>query len=167
MVGFSAAKKLRTFCVISRLSYKLAWARANARQKEKHVRRANPEHPRILDPQYWHSTWGQLITKLAAMDGGPSIESRDGKLFRRRFRVPYPVYCDLVSKCLEKKLFGENAHLETDIAGRKICPVEIKLLAVLRILGRNWNFDDIAKATLMGETTARRANFIVDIFPTR
>ena len=58
---------------------------------------------------------------------------------------------------MEKQLFGANAHLATDIAGRNICPVEIKLLAVLRILGRDWNFDDIAEATLMGETTARRA----------
>lgn len=31
------------------------------------------------------------------------------------------------------------------------------MLSVLRILRRNWNFDDIAEATLMGETTARRA----------
>jgi Plant transposon protein len=37
----------------------------------------------------------------------------------------------------------------TDKAKRNICPIEIKLLAVLRILGRNWNFDDIAEATLM------------------
>ena len=70
------------------------------------------------------------------MDGGPSVESRDGKLIRLRFRVPYPVYSDLISKCLENKLFGENAHLKTDVAGRKTCPVEIILLAVL-ILERN------------------------------
>ena len=59
--------------------------------------------------------------------------------------------------CLEKKLFGLNSDKLTDKAKRNICPIEIKLLAVLRILGRNWNFDDIAEATLMGETTARRA----------
>jgi glucuronate isomerase len=43
---------------------------------------------------------------------------------------------------------------------------------VLRILGRNWNFDDIAEATMMGETTARRAfhifceNFVRDFYGT-
>ena len=60
----------------------------------------------------------------------------------------------------------------SNVANRKLCPVEIKLLAVLRILGRNWNFDDIAEATLMGETTARRAfhtfceNFVREFYST-
>jgi hypothetical protein len=54
------------------------------------------------------------------MDGGPSTESRDGKLVHQLFRVPYPVYSDLVSKCLEKKFFSENANLETDVGRRKI-----------------------------------------------
>jgi hypothetical protein len=61
-----------------------------------------------------------------------------------------------VQKCHEKNLFGENSSKEKDITGRSICPVEIKLLSVLRVLGRNWNFDDIAEATFMGESTARR-----------
>ena len=151
------AKKRKLFDMISRLTNKIAWKRVQSRQEMIKIKRKKSEVPRIHEPNYWQSTWGQLLRKLAAIDGGPSIGSRDGKLFRRRFRVPYPVYCDLVSKCLEKKLFGVNAHLETDVAGRNICPVEIKLLAVLRILGRNWSFDDIAEATLMGETTARRA----------
>ena len=53
--------------------------------------------------------------------------------------------------CVAKRIFGVNSNLDTDVANRDICPVEIKLLAVLRILGRNWNFDDIAEATLMGK----------------
>ena len=47
--------------------------------------------------------------------------------------------------------------MDTDVANWLICPVEIRMLAVLRILGRKWNFDDVAEATLMGETTAKRA----------
>ena len=151
----------------------------SALNKRKRVRRAftlrerkKPEVPRDKHPDYWSSAWGQLIQRLASIVGGPSIDSRDAKLFRRRFRVPYPVYCQLIEMCIERKLFGENAHRESDIASRKICPVEIKLLALLRILGRNWNFDDIAEATLMGETTARRAfhtfceNFVREFYST-
>ena len=119
--------------------------------------RAKPEVERDKNPNYWQSTWGQLVKRLASIEGGPSILSRDGKLFRRRFRVPYQVYCKLVSMCIDKNVFGLNSNLDTDVANRAICPVEIKVLAVLRILGRNWNFDDIAEATSMGETTARRA----------
>ena len=57
-----------------------------------------------------------------------------------------------------KKLFGENSLLKFDDCGSTICPYAIKLLGgVLRILGRNWCCDDVAEATGMGETTARRA----------
>ena len=31
------------------------------------------------------------------------------------------------------------------------------MLAVLRVLGRDWCFDDVAEATLMSETTARKS----------
>ena len=104
------------------------------------------------------------------MVGGPYIGSREGKLFRRRFRVPYDVFCKLVTMSLDKKLFRLNSQKKNYIANRNVCPVEMKLLAVLRILGRNWNFDDIAEATLMGETTARRAfhtfcqNFVKEFY---
>ena len=51
--------------------------------------RAKSDVQRDKHPNYWQSTWGQLVIRLAAIEGGPSIFSRDGKLFRRRFRVPY------------------------------------------------------------------------------
>ena len=136
---------------------KLAGKRKLCLEKKMRSMRSSPEVPRDPNPNFWLSPWGQLIKRLASVTGGPSIGSREGKLFRRRFRVPYDVYCKLVSMCLEKKLFGLNSDKLTDIAKRNICPIEIKLLAVLRTLGRNWNFDDIAEATLMGETIARRA----------
>ena len=129
----------------------------NLRHNNMSLKRSPPDIPRNPNPDYWLSPWGQLLTRFASVVGGPSIGSREGKLFRRRFRVPYDVFCKLVSMSLDKKLFGLNSHKKTDIANRNVCPVKMKLLAVLRILGRNWNFDDIAEATLMGETTARRA----------
>ena len=92
--------------------------------------RAKPEVEREKNPNYWQSTWGQLVKRLASTEGGPFILSRDGKLFRRRFRVPYQVYCKLVSMCIDKDVFGKNSNLHTDLANRAICPVEIKVLAV-------------------------------------
>lgn len=46
----------------------------------KGVKRDQSEWPRNLDPSYWQSTWGQLTTKVAAFDGDPLIDSRNGKL---------------------------------------------------------------------------------------
>ena len=68
---------------------------------------------------YWSTLWGILIRKLGCSNhgAGPCITSRDGKLFRRRFRVPWPVYCDLVKKCREKLVFGPNSLDDFSITG--------------------------------------------------
>jgi hypothetical protein len=121
--------------------------------------RSKREEPRDTKPGFSSTQWGKLITQLKSRnDGaGPCISSREGKLFRRRFRVPLPVYCSLVSKCVDDKLFGPNSNDEKDCCGNEMCPPSIKLLGVLRMLGRNWICDDVAEATGMGESTVRLA----------
>ena len=83
--------------------------------------------PRDRDVNYCSTTWGKLLINLSAIDGGPSITSREGKLFRRRFRVPWDVFCDFVEKSTNSKLFGESAGEKYDFSGRAICPVAIKV----------------------------------------
>ena len=104
---------------------------------------------------FWASTWGKLLKKLTSIENGPSILSREGKLFRRRFRVLWQVYCELVQNCASHKLFGMNSLLKVDMCGAQVCPVEIKLLRGLRMLGRNFCADDVAEATCMDESTVR------------
>ena len=58
--------------------------------------------------------------------------SRDGKLFCRRFRTTHEFFMDLVEK--SKVLFPN--HSINDAAGRKSAPIELKVLGVLRVLGR-------------------------------
>ena len=141
----------------------------NNRSRRKRAISASPRETRL---DYLSSTWGKLLVKLSAIPGGPLISSREGKLFRRRFRVPWDVFVDLLQKSKERKLFGENSLLRFDCCGSTICPYAIKLLGVLRILGRNWCCDDVAEATGMGETTVRRAfldfcgNFVDNYYDT-
>ena len=57
-------------------------------------------------PNYWDSVWGKLLLD-------PNIEnpnSGPAKKFRRRFRVPYPLFKDvIVPQCDEKNVFtGRN-----------------------------------------------------------
>jgi hypothetical protein len=47
--------------------------------------------------------------------------------------------------------------MKTDFWGRAICPKAIKVLGILRILGRNWCCDGVAEASGMGESTVRRS----------
>jgi hypothetical protein len=120
--------------------------------------------PRDTKLDFLTSTWGKLLKKLSVIPGGPSITSREGKLFRRRFRVPWAVFIDLLQKCKKKKLFGEHSLKRFDCSSSSICPYAIKLLGVLRILGRNWCCDDVAEATGMGESTAKRILRILQQF---
>ena len=72
--------------------------------------------------------------------------SKDGRLFRRRFRVPYPIFQQIGSLTREKMWYKE-----TDGIGRPSAPLELKILGVLRVLGRGMCFDGIAELTNIGE----------------
>lgn len=110
-------------------------SRKNKKDNRSRRTRAISSSPRVTRLDYWSSTWGKLLVKLSAIPGGPLISSREGKLFRRRFRVPWDVFVDLLQKCKEKKLFGENSLLQFDCCGSTICPYAIKLLGVVTFTG--------------------------------
>ena len=80
----------------------------------------------------WASAWGQLIRHPEVSD----CNSAKGKLFRRRFRVPFPLFNEiLVPICRQKNIFKTQRKSRIDI--------EFKILLVLRILGRGNCADDI------------------------
>lgn len=158
---------------VTRILHKrISRSKHESKEDSKRRRRAPVSIPKNRKSNFSSQPWGVLLTKLKAIPGGVSIGSRAGKLFRRRFRVPWLVYLDLVQKCRDKKLFGEKSLDKVDLCGSEICPIEIKLLGVLRILGRNWCFDDIAEATGMGESTVRKSfiafteNFVQEYYDT-
>ena len=70
--------------------------------------------------------------------------TRAGKYFRRRFRVPYLVYVQILEMCREANLFSEHYNS---------CPLELKLLSALRLLDRGGPFDAAYDGSLMSEET--------------
>ena len=62
-----------------------------------------------------------------------------GHLFRRRFRIPFPVFQEIVKMTRGQQWFseGENA------VGIKVAPLELNIFAVLRVLGRGYCFDGV------------------------
>ena len=110
---------------------------ANEKQKKKRRVRINKR------VQFSDTVWGQYICD----DNVNNPHSREGKLFRRRFRLPFPVFQFFVSLCRQHNIF--NSTYESKI------PIEAKVLACLRILGRGNCADDINEmsATVMGEST--------------
>ena len=77
--------------------------------------------------------------------------SRDGKTFHSRFRTTHKFFLNLVVQA--KELFSN--HGKKDALGRKSGPIELKVLAVLRVLGRGVCFDDCQEGTLMDKETYR------------
>ena len=70
--------------------------------------------------------------------------AREGIDFRKRYRVPYPIYCKLVVISEDSTLFN---CASTDSWGRRGVPTELKILGVLRILGRGWCIDDVCESS--------------------
>ena len=88
-------------------------------------------------------------TPWMAMRQDPTLSdptSRAGKYFRRRFRIPYPVFLWLLNIVKQEMWFDEN-HLSA--------PLELKLLAVFRRLGRGGTFDDSFDGSALHEDTVR------------
>ena len=89
-------------------------------------------------PDYGETTWGRMLRDdVAELQDHTSAKA---KIFRARFRLPYPVYLKLLEWV---KIWHEkNAH---DASGRDRIPTELKLLGVLRVLGRSTCFDGITE----------------------
>lgn len=52
--------------------------------------------------------------------------SRDARRFRRRFRVPFPFFKELLQVVRENKWFPTRDG-DIDVAGRRIVPLELKV----------------------------------------
>ena len=77
--------------------------------------------------------------------------SKYGKQFRRRFRLPWQAFKDIVNLHREEHDFHEGR----DAVGRPCVPLELKILGVLRVLGRGYTFDDVAEFVVSGEEIHR------------
>ena len=99
-------------------------------------------------PNYMESTWGRMLRSDRIND---PTDRKGGKLFRRRFRVPYPIYLQLVDITRASGVFKETP----DAAGNPAAPLELKILSVLRVLGRGYCFDGVEELTCISAEVLR------------
>ena len=83
-------------------------------------RRAKIQRQVYMRPDYDTSAWGTML-KNPALNNRNSKEYRS---FRRRFRLPYPVFQHLVELVKERGWFPSPS---LDVAGRNCVPVELKV----------------------------------------
>jgi Plant transposon protein len=73
--------------------------------------------------------------------------------FRRRFRMPYSSFVELVKEARDEDWFP--TYEKCNALGQKGVPLEIFVLGSLRYLGRGWTFDDISESTGVSEEAHR------------
>lgn len=71
-------------------------------------------------PDYKASFWWRMLGETGLQEPG----SREARLFRRRFRIPYQFFRELIKLVEQKKWFSVR---ERDVAGRPCIPVELKV----------------------------------------
>ena len=75
--------------------------------------------------------------------------------FRRRFRLPYREFLELVDYVSSHNIFSRWHPGKTDAIGSASSPIELLVLGALRYLGRGFTFDDLEEVTLISEEVHR------------
>ena len=94
--------------------------------------------PKIFPPKkdYWQTPWGQMLQDPLIHDPNSKI----AKLFKRRFRMPFPMFMNwFVPEAQKVNLFDIKYENKVQV------PLEFKLLICLRILARGNCCDDVAE----------------------
>lgn len=93
---------------------------------------------------YWQSEWGGELLNPLIRD----LNTREGKRFRRRFRMPATLFFDhLIPMVKEYGIFGSTRS--------HVVPIEIKCLIALRRLARGETYDTISELTKVSEESCR------------
>lgn len=92
----------------------------------------------------------EYVLDVRKIYGNP--DNRDGQLFRQRFSMDRSDYLETVEKIREDGFW----EVRDDACGRPGCPLEVLILASLRILARNWTYDCCMEATYCSDTVIRK-----------
>ena len=108
-------------------------------------------------PGYARSVWWDYLNNP---DEAGDPKSRLGKQFRKRFRIPFKLFCVILDRAVQEKWFPElvdGAGLEKRVNrfGVPMAPMAFKILGALRLMGRGCNFDDIEELNGISAETNR------------
>jgi hypothetical protein len=87
-------------------------------------------------------------------------DTKLAKAFHNCFRLPYPQFLQLVEDIHSNDLFDRWCGFKSN--NKKVSPVELLLLGLLRYLGRGWTFDDCEESTAIDQDV-HRSSFCVFI----
>lgn len=123
-----------------------AVASESGRQSYRYIRRRRTTSDRLnlnANSIRWESsTWWQMLNKTTC-PGGPSVwldaSAIEHSDFKRRFRIPHGDFLSLVND------IKHHPGWAGCFPNKTVIPVELKVLGVLRQLGRDLTCDDVAE----------------------
>ena len=104
------------------------------------------------------SSWYNLYCRGEEI--GKALMPGFNEKFRKRFRMPYESYLELVTLCQEDSM-RDGGHFvrwrpgKVSIEGKLCTPLELLILSALRYLGRGWTFDDLEESTAVSAEVIR------------
>lgn len=129
-------------------------------EREREIQQLGPGRQSSAKRRKYHvknwdeAPWMKLLAKLRELpEADRNMANREFKFFRRRFRLPYPLFLKLVEVFKRFKWLGA----EIDCCGQRAAPYELKILSTLRILGRGVCFDNNFDGSTMEPETVRVA----------
>ena len=117
-----------------------------------------------LGPEPEQNRWESSLWWVKYMDSTKDYNdpsTKIGKKWRLRFRIPRPVFDEIVSITRAATKLDARGNIvpvfrEKDATGRATPPLELYLMGVFRVLGRGWCFDDVEEATEVNQESHRR-----------
>ena len=100
---------------------------------------------------------GFEVASFSKIVNGVSVpDSIDGRYFRRRFRIPYKMFQALIQVMLDDNWFPGDFEADGGgkccKLGRKGASLHVKVLSVLRVLGRGVCFDELYDGSGLSES---------------
>jgi len=132
------------------------------------------EGPRVRRPRTdpWNCTWGKMLLEQRHELEDP--DSAEALSFRLRFRVPFPLFLSLVkwtSECFDWSPTNPTGIRPACRIGIPKHPTEMKVLGVLRMLGRGTCLDGILELSGISPAVMSRffhawcAKFVEKMYP--
>jgi len=103
--------------------------------------------------------WQRMLDECVKGENSiADANSRDGKYFRRRFRMPYDLFCAFIKVILHEAWFPKfdtSGNGPLDCTKNRGASLQVMVLSVLRVLGRGVVFDDCFDGSGCGEESIR------------
>jgi hypothetical protein len=99
---------------------------------------------------YLETDWWYLFRRLEDGLGDPENDlCHDGKLFRKRFRLPFSDFYEIYETVRDEEWFGPEK------LSKRIVPLPLKIMGTFRLMGRNLVYDDITEISKINCETMR------------